>query len=263
VPVQVRLQPATEAGFFTRLPAAFAYPVRGSGVMVMALLVLLLMAFRWGQALVVSGSIRFILIGLLMEIVSTGYMFAFLQGIIHATAAGEREMPDMPSVSSFFDDILVPFLKVLGVTVFCFGPALALLIWGATHRDTWSMVNALAAAFVGGLYAPMAFLAVAVLDSVGAANPLVVVPAIVKVPLEYVLTLVLLGATCALFIGESIVLDSLFPERMLTHSMGKLVGLLGLSTLWNFLNLYIVIAGVHVLGLLFVTKKEKLGWFEH
>src|SRR4029077_42107 len=46
----------------------------------------------------------------------------------------------------------------------------------------------------GCIYFPMALLAVAMKDSVGAANPMVVMPAIFKAPLEYLVTVLLLGA---------------------------------------------------------------------
>ena len=50
-------------------------------------------------------------------------------------------------------------------------------------------LNALiAATILGCLYCPMAILAVAMKDSVLAGNPLVVFPAILRMPLEYALT---------------------------------------------------------------------------
>ena len=42
--------------------------------------------------------------------------------------------------------------------------------------------------------------------------------------------------------------------------MGKLFAMIGSLVLSGFITLYLVIVTVHVLGLIFVTRKDKLGW---
>jgi hypothetical protein len=42
--------------------------------------------------------------------------------------------------------------------------------------------------------------------------------------------------------------------------MGMLFGFLGTSAFVNFMNLYLLTMTVHILALIYVTKKDTLGW---
>ena len=118
------------------------------------------------------------------------------------------------------------------------------------------------AVILGCFYFPMALLAVAMKDSVMASNPLVVIPAIFKVPLEYFITVVLLGAVVAMRWGGELLLVTIFGENGLTtHDMGVLFALLGARAFWTFTSVYLLTVNMRILGLLYVTKKQKLGWF--
>ena len=102
----------------------------------------------------------------------------------------------------------------------------------------------------------------AILDSVAAANPLVVVPSILKVPLEYGITVLLLGASYALRpLGDDII-GAAFPRGLLSHSMAEMFAYLAANAFWGFFNFYTMIVAVHILGLLYVAKKDKLGWLD-
>ena len=61
-----------------------------------------------------------------MQVFVIGYLFAYLQSIIHSTAVGDNEMPSPPSMGNFWEDILLPCLQLLALTAVCFGPALVL-----------------------------------------------------------------------------------------------------------------------------------------
>ena len=107
----------------------------------------------------------------------------------------------------------------------------------------------------------MAFLAVAMNDSVIAANPLVVIPAIVKMPLEYLLASFLLifvfgvqqlGNAMALFAGA---------VTFSTRDMKVLFMALGFKLLWGFVKIYFITVNMRLLGLLYISKKDKFGWF--
>jgi len=54
-----------------------------------------------GQALFRLGNIRTVI----LEIFAGGYLFAYLQGILHSSAAGDRELPDLPGISNFLEDV--------------------------------------------------------------------------------------------------------------------------------------------------------------
>jgi len=261
-PIQVSLEPIPEKGFFERAPGAFGYPVRGVGVLIVIVGVVLVAMVRWGQACIAFRTLRLVAFGLILEIIAGGYLFTYFQSIVHSTTAGDRELPDLPGIAagSFFEDVFIPFFRLLGVVVMCFGQSLALAVWFLLSQQPTAGYASLGALAFGCLYFPMAFLAVAVLDSFPAANPLVVVPSILAVPLEY-LTAVFIVAAAFVFrwAGNSLI-DKLFPEGSTIHSTGGLFAMLASMAFVSFVTLYLLIVGVHLLGLIFVTRKERLGW---
>jgi hypothetical protein len=254
-PLQVQIQRPVQLGFFGRLRGAFGYPFRGAGVFLMLVGVILFTGLKWGRGLMLVGGIRPFIFGIILQVFAGGYLFTFLQAIIHATAAEDREMPDLPGMSNFVEDILLPFLRLLGLGLICFGATLPLAIWVDARA-------AYAALILGGLYFPMAFLAVAILDSIGAANPLVVIPSILKVPLEYFVTILLLGVVFGLRPLGDMLLRFAFPLGFSTHSMAELFAFLGANAFWGVMSFYLLIVAVHILGLLYVSKKDKLGWLD-
>jgi hypothetical protein len=116
---------------------------------------------------------------------------------------------------------------------------------------------------LGCLYCPMAILAIAMKDSVVAGNPLVVFPAILKMPLEYLVTaLVLLGAYGINEFGDELKFGAAM-DIMTTKDMGKLFTAFGIQAVLAFMTIYLLTASMRVLGLLYITKKQKFGWFAH
>jgi hypothetical protein len=258
--VQVRLQPKTEKGFFARLPDAFPYPVRGAGALIVIAGIIIFALLKFGRLMIQLGSLRSMACGVLLEMFAGGYLFTYLQGIIHSTVAEERELPDLPGLSNFAEDIVQPFFRLFGLFLCCFVPALAVAIWaGITQQPAGALAFLLALGF-GGIYFPMAFLAMAILDSIGAANPLVVVPSILKAPTEYLMCLVPLACSSAVQSWGGLLIKALFPDGWMTHSMGTLLAMLVVLALMSFLSFYLIILSVHLLGLLYLTKKAKLGW---
>jgi hypothetical protein len=92
----------------------------------------------------------------------------------------------------------------------------------------------------------MALIAVALTNSVLSINPALVVPSIIKVPVDYLAACVIL-ALISLLANFSQLLVSIIP----------LAGLV----LKNLLGLYFLIVEAHVLGLIYHANQEKLGWF--
>ena len=238
-PVQVHLPAAPKTkGFYSRLPSAFAYPFHGAGI-----LVLLVGAFLIGGLGWLSGGTRFGFVPrnlgwtLIFMVFTYGYLFSFTQNIIHSTAIGEDEMPPLPSMGNFWEDILLPCLQLFGLTLVSFAPAIILsIVYGSEIFSTMledgsvegveGKLALLGGAFVAGLvYFPMAFLAVAILDSVMASNPLTIVRAIFKVPLEYLVTLIVVAILVVLgSVGDGL-LEGLFPRGLTTRSMDELLWL--------------------------------------
>jgi uncharacterized membrane protein len=109
----------------------------------------------------------------------------------------------------------------------------------------------------------MAFLAVAMKDNVLAANPLVVLPAILKVPAEYVVVAVLLTAIFALRTLGDEYSSQMGRVSLTTRHMDRLFMAFGVRALWSFASIYLLAVTMRILGLLYLTKKHKLGWFAH
>jgi len=243
-----------QKGFFALLPSAFSYPFRGGGI-----LVLVVGAILFG-ALLFLARLFHIGIAIVFGVVAIGYIFAYMQAILHSTAAGEEELPTLPGMTDVWQDVIIPFFQFLGLTLVCFGPAIALEWWQATSDNPVSNILVIGANILGCVYFPMAFLAVAMLDSVMAANPLVVIPSICKVPLEYLTTLIVLGLALTVHETGDQLLPLLFPRGVITHSMLQLLAMLSLQATWGVASLYLLAVNVRALGLLFVTSKEKLSW---
>lgn len=154
VPAAAPLTPGTgkPTGFFSRLPGAFVYPLRGNGALILIV------------ATIVFAALNFLsrgLFALLIQVIVYGYLFSFMQNILHATALEEDHLPELPSMTDFWEDIVLPFFRLLGVTLVAFGPALALLGYAIFNEQPAAGVAMIPALILGCLYFPMAFLAVA------------------------------------------------------------------------------------------------------
>ena len=45
--------------------------------------------------------------------------------------------------------------------------------------------------------------------------------------------------------------------------MSQLFLMIGVRLVWAFFNFYLIIVAIRILGTIFVTRKERLGWFQH
>jgi len=258
VPVQVQIQrPAAPKSFFARLPGAFIYPLRGSG-----LLVLIVSTFVLALINFLGGSWLFFF----LKIIAYGYLFSFMQNLIHATANEEEEMPDLPG----FDDVLGGAWRLTVTVLVSFGvPILlgVLKVFSALPDSGFNTeiptIAIIATTVLGCLYFPMAFLAVAMKDTALAVNPLVVIPAILKVPLGYLVTTMVVIGIYALrqFGGDASGIASSTSFR--TRDMSMMFMAFGLGAVWSLVSVYLLTVSMRILGLLYVTNKQKFGWFGH
>ena len=261
IPVQVYLtRPAAPLGFWPRVPGAFIYPLRGAGVLSLIVGIVVCAILRCSEAMMHFGSIRMFIFGVILMMSAGGYLFAFLQNIVHSTTAEDRELPDLPGISNYLEDVMFPFFKLLALVMLCFCPAIVAIIWFAFGHQPFSLVAAVIAAGFGYLYLPMAFLAVAALDSIAAANPLVIVPSIIKVAPEYLFVILAFAAVLGLQTGGRMLMKLAFAEGWTTHSMPVLFGMMASLAFQALLVFYLFITVVHLLGLIFVAKKDRLGW---
>lgn len=109
----------------------------------------------------------------------------------------------------------------------------------------------------------MAFLAVAMKDTALASNPLVVFPAILKVPAGYLVTsIVVVGVFGMRLLGDALSAGAT-EVGFATRDMSVLFIPFGLRMFWSLASVYLLTVGMRTLGLLYVTNKPKFGWFDH
>jgi hypothetical protein len=185
-----------------------------------------------------------------LTVLGSGYLVAYLRRIVTSSATGENTMPDWPDLSDLGSDILVPFLQLAGTVAVSFAPALVLTLFPPAD-STWVGGVVLASMFVGCLYFPMAFTAVAMSDSIAGVNPLLVIPSMLKIPWAYLFTVMLFAVILIVrWLGHTY-LPRILPYPMLSWS------------LCNFLGLYLLIVEMRILGLFYWSKKAELGWLRH
>jgi hypothetical protein len=248
--VKVQIERTDKISFFSRLPGAFIYPAIGSGIFVLIVCTIVTFALRFTPGW----------ISLTATVAFYGYLFSFMQNIIHSTASGDNEMPGWPS----FDDLGGCFVRFAAAALISFAIPIVLSVMRLFSEEPGMESTLLIPSWVfGALYFPMALLAVAMKDTPLAVNPLVVLPAVFKAPLEYIVTVILMGIILALYNSGDLLIDSIFPKGLRTHSMPKLFGYLGAWSFWLFFQLYLLAINMRILGLLYVSKKRKFGWFEH
>jgi hypothetical protein len=245
VRLQVSAARPTTKGFYSRIPGAFVYPFKGFGVVVLIIATLLFQGASF-------------LRGTLWGIILWGMLFLFMQNIIHTTAADEKEPLGFPEFSGVFGAAFQ-----LGATILVsFGPAIAMTVARFFEVDIPGAAI-IAATILGCLYFPMAFLAVAMKDTVMAANPLVVIPAIAKVPLEYIVTCILVLGVYALRQAGDLVSSIAGGVSFSTKDMSVLLIALSGALVWALINTYLLSVSIRILGLLYISKKHKFGWFSH
>ena len=196
-PIRVELRrPEAPKGFYARLPSAFLYPFQGSGSMVVIFGTILFTvlgvvgpASFSPAAMIASMAFRMSVFGFAASIILWGYVFAYVQEVIHSTVNGDEQLPDLPGIGNPWDDLGLPFLQLLGILFVCFGPVIGFSIL-AMGFDIKAPILLGAIFWAGVVYLPMAYLSVAVMGTVLAANPIHVIRSIIRVPIEYLVTVI-------------------------------------------------------------------------
>lgn len=247
--VPIHFQRAAPKSFYANLPGAFVYPFKGAGI-----LVLLCATVAFSALHFISGGI----FGIIIKIALYGFVFLFMQNIIHTTASDEQETLGFPDVSS------------LGAAAFQLGGTIVASFWltiglfVARYYDVPIPVEAIMASVIlGGIYFPMAFLAVAMKDSVAAANPLIVIPAIMKVPVQYMITAILLLMVFGVRQLGAILSGGAGTISMFTKDLSVFFVALGIQAIWALISVYLLTVTMRILGLFYNASKDRLGWFSH
>jgi pSer/pThr/pTyr-binding forkhead associated (FHA) protein len=222
--------------FYKTIPGAFLFPFRSDGLILLASGAAFFVVLNF-----VSGFVM--LFGLIIAIWTLGYLFAFLQSVLTTTATGEEEMPRWPDFDGW-SSALEPAFQLLAILAVCLGPAI-LYFWLASNVREWLVVTLW---IVGLGCLPMALLAVTIYDSVAALNPLLIVLSIVRVPLEYAATCLVVALLC---VGLGLASHEL-REAAQVPVLSNIVA--------EFFALYTFTVVMRVAGLLYYTKRDRLGW---
>ena len=236
-------EPKELESFFSTMLRAFHYPFKGRGkFMLIGGVIVLSLGFWMGSWSFYGAIIDFFLFGYL-----AAYMF---KGAI-ATGDGEDEPPDWPDFTSFWDDILLPYLQITATSLLCFGPAFGYAYYGLFSSFGFEQTMSEAGSFTeplfllllvaGVIYFPMALLAVTLRRSLFAMNPFVIVPALMKTWRHYPIACVVI---VLVYLVVSFV--SALPGVGLPIS--------------SFLTLWLLMVEMRVLGLLYTANEAKLDW---
>ena len=246
VPLKVEINIQPGAGFMPSLPGAFLYPFRGTGILILIFSTILFSALSFMSAGIFS---------LLMKMAAIGYLFSYMQNIIHATANEESQMPEMPGM----DGLFIGFFRLAGTVLMSFGLPLGLLVarfYGVEIPVAAIIVTTL----LGCVYFPMAFLAVAMKDNVLSSNPLIVLPSIIRVPGQYAVAFVVFASIFGVQQIGNYVASGAGSVAFTTTSISVMFMAFGVRMIWSFISVYLMTVNMRILGLLYVTQKDKLAW---
>jgi hypothetical protein len=262
-PVEVHYEPPVEENFYKLLPGVFAYPFSGNGAVLLAAgtVVFLMLGnlSRLGRFVPIYG----LIVGGGIAVFVAGYVFSYCKSIVQSSAQGQDVPPDWPDFSDWTTEILQPCGQMFALLVLTFGPAMVLAFmrfqyslsrYGAAGTapawfDEYGDMLAYASMAAGALFAPMGMLMLAMFDSVAALNPIPIILSILRIPLPYLVA----AGTFELVLAAYVTVDHL------AHLMG--VPSLLTSLVMGFMELYALSVGMRILGLLYRTHKERLGWF--
>jgi hypothetical protein len=249
--------PKDERTFFQLLPGAFTYPFQGDGwiLMVTGTLFYLFVHFiLTAPKSLFLGMIELVCV-VIVIVFANGYLFSYQLRIIGESAQGNEIMPDWPDFTGY-SDVIRPFLQSLFIALACFAPSLAAVIF--FHDQDWGRAVAITLFFLGAAYLPMALLAVAMFDTLEALNPMFIVPSMLVVFREYLVALAVLLGTLASNVVMNVLLDLISPR-----GMGERLALLAvLGMVSGFIGMYCLVVEMRVLGLLYRSNKDALGWFK-
>jgi hypothetical protein len=226
--------------FGGEMVAAWAYPFRRDGLMILIAGAIFYAAAGYGQRMLLG-------IGLFIYVLTTGYFMAYAQQIVQTSAQGEDDPPTWPDFSNFIDDILLPFIQAAGLSVlYLLPPLLAWIFLDKDQLTTYLLAGALL--LVGLFMMPMAWLAISMHESIFGLSPHFVLPSILRIPGHYMLVFIELVVLVAINVGLELLLE-LTPVPF----VGAFVS--------SFLSVYFMMVICRLLGSLYFINRNRLKWF--
>jgi hypothetical protein len=216
------------------LADVLTYPLRSDGWLMIAIgagFSILMYIARWAP-----------MIGGVVAIFAAGFFAAYYLDIINSTVNGSDDPPDWPSISDFKEDILLPLVNTLGIALISWGP----LLLTQFIDKTWEAKEAceVGAFAFAVIYFPMATLGYVMHGHLGGALPHRVVPAIFRALPGYLIVIVLFTVLTSLSTVSDVI------------SRVPLIGIV----LTAAPSLYLLMAQGRLIGLLYRSKREQIGW---
>ena len=190
-------------------------------------------------SLMISFATFIPLLGCIIAIGASGYFTAYSFRIINTTAIGKDQAYDWPEFRDFWVDLIGPWLCVLAALLFSFGPSYIVIF-----LIDPPMYVRIALLIVGFIHMPMAYLSVAIYQTMGAGFWTNTIPAIQRCIEKYVILLVILGGLTILNILVKRALSSI-----------PIAGLFISFFLW----MYALMVSARILGLFY---RENSGIFK-
>lgn len=236
-----RSRETDDRSFFERVSEAFVYPFNGPGP-----LILVVHALLAAVAVVALSLVQPYPVFLIVPLAVGGYVFGYWMKAAHTSAVGIEEPPDLPVWKDFFASSLRPLFQYAALWAVCYGPGVA-LVWA----DASPLAYGAALLAGSGLY-PMCFLGLSLNQSVVGIHPIRAIVSIAKVPVQYLVALVVIAATAtalaSLPIGEG------FVDNTAVLLVGQMVFL--------YLGLYLLLVEARIMGVLYHANRRRLAWFE-
>ena len=248
IPFVSESEAATATGryksFWHWLPTFLAYPLRGEG-----LYILLVGTIVFS---IVELIATFMIFAIVVASIIAGFLCKYYVKVIRLSARGIDVPPSWGEIDTAdMGDFLRQFLRTAAVAVFYAAfPVLYYLFVsdGETDPIFWLLIGLAVFAY------PMALLAVLYYEDVLEVNPYTVLRSIFRVPSRYGAILIAIAISTAL----SILLHSGIQTALQHHDFKPLV--LTAVFFHRFVSLYFYTAIMHLLGVLVLTSKTRLGW---
>lgn len=236
LPVASSALASPRRSFFAELPGLPAYPFNTNGIFILTGGTIF---YAIARVLTVAP-----VFGWLVSLFAGGYLASYMLSVIRSTARGEDSPPDWPGYANFWDDIIVPVFQVAGTSLICMGPA---VLYAVLSDNAYSEAVFVTLITAGLAYLPMALIAVAMNGTITAVNPLVVVPAIARVFLHYIVAFIVLALI-------------VYVRGVAEQYIGG-GGVLVYLVLDPLLMIYVLMLEMRLLGLLYRCNAERIGWY--
>lgn len=257
-----RLEARSSMTLKQRLLSAFAYPFAKGGVLFLIMGTIVFWLVDLFKMIIRVVPLLGIAALVILLIFSWGWLFAYVQKIVVSCSNDEDVLPDWPEIASFGEDLVQPFLSLLGTLALCFGPAVLYSYFAGSYDFAPFLFYPLF--LLGIIYLPMALLVVSLTSSAKSANPFVVLPAILKIPKDYAWVCLFFILGLGVWNGSWLLVKEFAPEiHRGVDLLNAALWHLGWSLPLDFLFLYCLVVCVRVLGMMYRRNWRTLGWFRH